>query len=359
MRSSVIVFLFTLLTLGLSQAALADDCVDVDVELTPEAVVGEALDASFELTNCGDEADTVWVDFDLVLFNDQTVDLPAIPVLMGAGEVISHQFSFNVPQGFSYFVGNTFEVCVTATSGTAEASDCASTLIADGSSASASDRGFDFNVSMSQTDCVDVDFELADTVYTKPGDFFADASFELTNCGDEAATIYLEPSVEGMDLAPVSVPIRLGAGETISRELRMPVPPAVPEGSYVICLTATSGSAMTTSCQEIQIMSWTPPDGEGSSAQGNLSASNFPNPFNPTTNIAFNLPTASEVSITVYNTLGQQVRSLIDDETLPAGQHTVVWDGTNQSGNQVASGMYFYRLETGNEAITKKMIMLK
>jgi hypothetical protein len=85
---------------------------------------------------------------------------------------------------------------------------------------------------------------------------------------------------------------------------------------------------------------------------------NFPNPFNPETSIRFGLPAATYVSLTVYNTLGQQV-SVLADAPYPAGRHTIVWDGRNCSGVKVASGVYFYRLEAGSFNETKKMLLVK
>lgn len=85
---------------------------------------------------------------------------------------------------------------------------------------------------------------------------------------------------------------------------------------------------------------------------------NYPNPFNPSTNIAFALPKAGKVEVSVFNVLGQQVNTLLSEE-LPAGSHTIVWDGTNDRGASVASGIYFYRIVAGDFSQTKKMLMLK
>lgn len=85
---------------------------------------------------------------------------------------------------------------------------------------------------------------------------------------------------------------------------------------------------------------------------------NYPNPFNPTTEISFALPQASHVRLTVYNVLGQRVRTLIDEE-MPAGVHTKTWDGRNSGGGSVASGVYFYELFAGSYRDSHKMLMLK
>jgi len=85
---------------------------------------------------------------------------------------------------------------------------------------------------------------------------------------------------------------------------------------------------------------------------------NYPNPFNPSTKIAFALPMAGKVEISVYNVLGQEVNTLVNEE-LTAGNHTIEWDGRNNSGGSVSSGIYFYRIVAGDFSQTKKMLMLK
>ncbi|MBU1320333.1 MAG: T9SS type A sorting domain-containing protein [candidate division Zixibacteria bacterium] len=87
-------------------------------------------------------------------------------------------------------------------------------------------------------------------------------------------------------------------------------------------------------------------------------AQNYPNPFNPTTVISYNLPSASHVRLSVYNLLGQNVRTLVDGEST-AGTHREIWDATDDGGNPVASGVYFYRLETTDFTQTKKMLLAK
>ncbi|MGB7061573.1 MAG: FlgD immunoglobulin-like domain containing protein [Candidatus Zixiibacteriota bacterium] len=85
---------------------------------------------------------------------------------------------------------------------------------------------------------------------------------------------------------------------------------------------------------------------------------NFPNPFNPETVIKFHLPQASPVSLRVYNILGQVVNTLVD-EPLSAGDHSVRWDGKNAQGRDVASGVYFYRINAGGYESIEKMTLLR
>jgi alpha-amylase len=85
---------------------------------------------------------------------------------------------------------------------------------------------------------------------------------------------------------------------------------------------------------------------------------NYPNPFNPTTTITYQIPQAGRVSLKIYNMLGQVVRILVDAE-VAAGLHATVWDGKNSRGEPVASGVYIYRLEAGEVVKTKKMLLTK
>ena len=85
---------------------------------------------------------------------------------------------------------------------------------------------------------------------------------------------------------------------------------------------------------------------------------NYPNPFNPTTTINYSLKQNSKVSLNVYNIKGQKVKQLISEQLL-TGQHSVVWDGKDNNGKSVSSGIYFYKLKTDSFEKTKKMILLK
>ncbi|MDP8203404.1 MAG: T9SS type A sorting domain-containing protein [Candidatus Tenebribacter mawsonii] len=89
-----------------------------------------------------------------------------------------------------------------------------------------------------------------------------------------------------------------------------------------------------------------------------FSASNYPNPFNPTTTISYSLPLEGRVSLNIYNVKGQLVRQLIDGSQ-SEGYYEVVWNGKDNNKKNVSSGIYFYKLSTKDETIMKKMLMLK
>lgn len=113
----------------------------------------------------------------------------------------------------------------------------------------------------------------------------------------------------------------------------------------------------------VEIIVGSPSDVDNNDAGSTLPGSfelqqNYPNPFNPTTTIEFALPTATDVEIWVYNVTGQRVRTLVN-RTMPAGYHEIAWDGTNDGGEQVGSGVYFYRIEAGDFVQSKKMMLLK
>jgi hypothetical protein len=90
---------------------------------------------------------------------------------------------------------------------------------------------------------------------------------------------------------------------------------------------------------------------------------NYPNPFNPSTHIRFELPKAAVVTLSVYNSLGQEVRRLVNGQK-PAGYHTIVWNGKDQNGRPAPSGVYHYRLQAEGASgasfvATKKMVLAK
>jgi hypothetical protein len=87
---------------------------------------------------------------------------------------------------------------------------------------------------------------------------------------------------------------------------------------------------------------------------------NYPNPFNPETTIKYQLPEAGQVRLEVYNMLGQVVKTLVDNQFQNAGRYTLQWDATNNSGQPLSSGVYFYRVLAGGEFQShKKMLLLK
>ncbi|MFH0931466.1 MAG: FlgD immunoglobulin-like domain containing protein, partial [Candidatus Zixiibacteriota bacterium] len=92
---------------------------------------------------------------------------------------------------------------------------------------------------------------------------------------------------------------------------------------------------------------------------------NYPNPFNPSTTIPFSLKVQGSkfngpihTTLKIYNILGQLVKTLVDEEKTP-GRYTIIWDGKDNSGKEVASGIYFYQLRTKDYNTTRKMVLLR
>jgi photosystem II stability/assembly factor-like uncharacterized protein len=86
---------------------------------------------------------------------------------------------------------------------------------------------------------------------------------------------------------------------------------------------------------------------------------NYPNPFNTTTTIRYTIPIAGDVSLQIYNVLGEKVAILLDNVQKNAGFYSQIWNGTDSNGNEISSGLYFYQINTASFSETKKMIIIK
>ena len=130
-----------------------------------------------------------------------------------------------------------------------------------------------------------------------------------------------------------------------------------PDSQLVVARTqAQSGSTCVTQCCNVpapRIVS------TGSNIPEEFTLEqNFPNPFNPTSTIRYALPLATKVELKIYNILGQVVRKLVDEEK-PAGLHQAVWDGKDEEGRSVSTGIYLYQIRAGDFVQTKKMQLRK
>ena len=86
---------------------------------------------------------------------------------------------------------------------------------------------------------------------------------------------------------------------------------------------------------------------------------NMPNPFNDLTTIRFNLPEESNVNLTIYDVLGRKVATIVSNEQYGPGSHLVFWDGKDQLGKPVSSGVYLYQMHAGDFIQTHKMLLLR
>lgn len=145
-------------------------------------------------------------------------------------------------------------------------------------------------------------------------------------------------------------------------EFPLSVPGDVPPGHYVILEVESSWSTNGTRNQ--QIIEFPDPFGNPTPVgetplPKHLVLESYPNPFNPATTIRFALPKSETVSLAVYDVTGRLVRTLLHNSRKPAGFFEAEWNGTDQSGKQVASGVYFFRLTTSTETLTRKAVLLK
>jgi len=130
-------------------------------------------------------------------------------------------------------------------------------------------------------------------------------------------------------------------------------------GSYYYKLTATdfSGNAGGPSV-ELPINVTSVHEQEGSVPKVFALFQNYPNPFNPITQIRFSIPKRAKVELSVYNILGQKVTTLLNEE-LEAGNYTSTWNGKDDKGFDVSSGIYFYKLNSNEFSATKKMLLVR
>jgi len=156
-------------------------------------------------------------------------------------------------------------------------------------------------------------------------------------------------------------------GLTICSELKnQNAPKAVQDGEYAYVIWQDTRSSGKTDIYNIYfqkvLFGFDAADDPQILPLGNKLMQNYPNPFNPTTNIDFSIKEDAYVSLNVFNVRGQKVKTLVADE-MQAGRHSVVWNGTNDSGRSVSSGIYFSQFDTNDEngdyTSVKKMILMK
>ena len=173
----------------------------------------------------------------------------------------------------------------------------------------------------------------------------------VTDTSDELFTIYRELTWVQMSTMAGSVP----QGDMASLEVTFDSQ-GLPEGFYEADITVSSNAGDVVVPAFIQV-TFDLTGIETAPAVLRL-AQNHPNPFNPKTMISFALPVEGQASLKVYDVEGRMVRTLLE-KGLPAGEHHVVWDGTDDQGRSLASGVYFYRVKAAGEIQTRKMLLLK
>ena len=120
---------------------------------------------------------------------------------------------------------------------------------------------------------------------------------------------------------------------------------------YPNCVEDNMGEQDTSNCAQVSIIDEILP------ITYNLHNA-YPNPFNPTTSISYQVQLSGDVTLNIYDVLGNRIKTLID-EPKAIGDYEIKWDGTNQMGEILSSGQYFYQLKVGDFVSTKKMVLLK
>ena len=205
-----------------------------------------------------------------------------------------------------------------------------------------------FNITVNEELTLDDIFDL----FGSSGKIVPTASHDLAEIGE---------FVVGQRVEDLVLPAASGGTAPLTYSLS----PALPAGLTFDAVTRTIAGTPRVAAETAY--TYTVTDANGASASLSLQtrptafslADNFPNPFNPATTIKYALPQAADVELTVYNVIGQPVRTLVAEHQ-SAGRYAVEWDATNDGGHSLSSGMYFYRLQAGGEfREVKKMLLLK
>jgi len=136
-----------------------------------------------------------------------------------------------------------------------------------------------------------------------------------------------------------------------------------PEGTYLLEVSYTDGHGNVCPVYKLTGIPVTPTDAQQENSPPRLPTpyirSSYPNPFNPSVTIEYELPRRMRVSLTIYDAAGRRVCSLVENETVEAGRHSIAWDGSSDTGGRVASGVYFLRLHTPEGTSAAKMILIR
>jgi hypothetical protein len=145
-------------------------------------------------------------------------------------------------------------------------------------------------------------------------------------------------------------------------------PPAAREGAVAIYIRAEArmvvfGGLGNAYFNDIWSLNFSPTTGVESDPDHEMPKSfrllgNYPNPFNPETTVDFEMPVPATMSLRIYNLQGQQIKNLFEGK-IDGGRHQMIWDGTNDLGARVPSGIFFYVLKTGMISVSRKMVMVE
>ena len=167
---------------------------------------------------------------------------------------------------------------------------------------------------------------------------------------------FLEFNVVGDTLKISAAGVRAGSGSGAFAEIVLS--PAAVQPQFAFSLVSLNGDQLAVEYQPHAPDSPTAVEGSAPAPRYWDLAQNVPNPFNPETAIGYSLAENGQVTLMVYDMLGQRVRTLVD-EVQPAGEYEVRWDGRGEAGVQMASGLYFCRLQADSFSGGRSMLLLK
>ena len=189
-------------------------------------------------------------------------------------------------------------------------------------------------------------------------------TLQIANNGDGQLVGAIADSTENGEgwLTVVGIPLFfVDPGDTFSAEVMLAPSALTPGNTYQGWLKIFSNAANFPEMEvpvSLTVVQPTGIDGEAAMPRNFVLYDNYPNPFNPSTTIAFDVPQSSAVNISVYNLVGQKIRTL-EDRHLTAGHYELVWDGRDERGTTVGSGVFLVEMVAGNFRSVKKMVLLK
>ena len=203
----------------------------------------------------------------------------------------------------------------------------------------------------------------------EPNSSVPGASLWVTITGEDTYfvvtdTVGAPSNVEGVTMTMGAEMFSATSFTSVSRtvlEAFFEIPAAASLGSYDV--SVIHGTVAGTDYPTVSLVNGFSVEGTASLSQDiiptkHLLHQNFPNPFNPSTNISFDLPNSSNVTLTVYDLIGNKIRTL-KNGVMESGKYMNAWDGKNSSGETVSSGIYIYQLKSNSLTSTKRMILMK
>ena len=354
--------LFSLLLLIFNgfQASFAADCITADFEVTQllDVKPDNLGNGFFRVINCGQTDDYFRSSLRIYFDKGDPITIGPMKLFLKASEAGTHEFWFSASP---FATGQSAVFCFAAHSDTAGGNTsgsaiCGETTFTGISNTDKRELGFALQMVSNNVDCIKVEnLTLSGVATSETGIPYFDASVVLTNCGSKFSRTWIAVSINFLGVILSQFPVNLMAGEEISKDFRVQIPPLVPVGEHIISLSAISKTALSTNCEYLML-----PESHGSNvSQEFFHPINYPNPFFPSTTISFKMSQTGNVTMKIYNENAEHVRTLINEARLNSGGHSIIWDGTTGGGMRVLSGTYTYTIATDQDSVSSLMTLAK